>query len=170
MIIWKEIYLYPMYIISSNGEIKNIKTKRSLSICDDSKWYKLVTLYNKLWRKTHYIHRLLWQSFIPNPDNKTQINHLNGIKSDNRLENLERCTASENQIHSIHSLGTVPWNTWNIWKGGRWVIQYDMWWNIIKEWGCISDIQRELWIYQSNITRCCQWYLKTYKWFIFKYK
>jgi len=86
-------------IIRSNGRkqtFKGIKLSPSMSKIG----YYVIALQKKGYIKRHYIHRLLAQTFIQNIDNKPYINHINGIKSDNRLENLEWCTHFENMLHS----------------------------------------------------------------------
>lgn len=61
-----------------------------------------LTGYNKV-RKFKYVHRLVAEAFIPNPNNYKTVNHKNGIKTDNRVENLEWCTQKQNIIHSVNT-------------------------------------------------------------------
>lgn len=75
------------------------------------KGYHRVVLTVKGRRKQYRIHRLAAEAFIPNPENKPTVNHRNGDKIDNRVENLEWATVSENKHHSIDKLGCKPWNT-----------------------------------------------------------
>jgi len=105
MEIWKEIKGYEgLYEISSIGRVKSIKSKCFLKFRDNGKGYNAAALYNKGIRKDVKVHRLVAIHFIDNKLNKPQVNHINGVKSDNRVDNLEWCSNRENIIHS-YSLG-----------------------------------------------------------------
>lgn len=102
--IWKIIDGYNnAYQISNLGNVRSIhKSKKILKTDkDDPDRYVSVTLYLSVGkRKKEKIHRLIAKAFIPNPENKSQVNHINGNKKDNSIENLEWVTPSENVIHS----------------------------------------------------------------------
>lgn len=101
--VWKDVVGYEgLYRISNKGTVcrlykngkVNFMTPRILN------GYWRVKLCNGNTQKEYFLHRLIAQAFIPNPDNKPEINHINGIKTDNRIENLEWVTRSENAIHA----------------------------------------------------------------------
>lgn len=99
MEIWKTIKDYPNYEVSNLGNFK--KGTKKINGCKDKNGYLISTFRNNGIIKTVKLHRLVLLTFIPNPLNKPQVNHINGIKDDNRVDNLEWCTASENQNHAI---------------------------------------------------------------------
>jgi len=99
---WKSIIDFPNYEVNILGEVRNVIAGRILKGLIDSHGYLYVVLCNGK-QKKHYVHRLLGLYFIPNPDNKPCIDHINRIRSDNRIENLRWATRAENsQNVSLH--------------------------------------------------------------------
>lgn len=92
-----EIEGYPNYLIYRDGKVQNKKTKRYLKHTDDGKGYLQVDLCKDGIPKKHTIHRLVGLHYIPNPDNKRCLDHINRDTKDNRVENLRWATDSENQ-------------------------------------------------------------------------
>lgn len=88
--------------IRCNGRRDNRKGKK-LKYAVDKDGYLRITLSNNGKRKSYYVHRLVARTFLDNYSDELQINHKNGIKNDNRIENLEMATLQQNIKHSIET-------------------------------------------------------------------
>ncbi len=172
--IWKDIEWYEWkYQVSNNGQIKSLLDNywrpRELILKQgkDKDGYKKIALCLKWKIKYIKIHRLVWIAFIDNPDNKQHINHKNGIKNDNRVENIEWNTPSENHLHKYHTLW-YKISDFNRYRNAIMIGQYTFDNVLIKEWKSIMDASKWLNISYSNISRCARWHWKTAWWFIWK--
>lgn len=106
--IWRPIKGYDdLYEISNFGRVKSLPKIRGRGVSQERilkphivNGYVMVTLCKNNKTFNASVHRLIAEAFIPNPDNKPQINHIDGNKSNNNIDNLEWCTPSENMIHA----------------------------------------------------------------------
>lgn len=152
--------------VSDTGEVKRIarykKGKGGSTICMPAKILKqTVSTYGyyrcciSVDRKKYdlLVHRLVAEAFIPNPKNKPEVNHINGIKTDNRPENLEWVTAGENIRHAqANGLSAVqPKGDAN--KLANKLYQYDLSGKLVKIWTGIREVCRILKIDRSNMNR-----------------
>lgn len=188
--IWKDIKNFEnQYQVSNFGRVKSLE--RVIKIKDKRKgeYYKkiiccilipsvrkdgyvFVDLHKNNKKKAFKIHRIVAEAFIQNPYNKPQVNHKNGIKSDNRVENLEWVTPHENMLHSYRVLhckrseGVRGKDT----KKSKIVLQIKDGKIIRKFYGC-PEASRITGIDRSQIQRCCgnKKYAKTAGGFQWKY-
>ena len=104
-----EIVGFENYLIYPDGKVQNKKTKRYLKPQINSEGYYHIQLRKDKKPHSFMIHRLVGLHYIPNPDNKRCLDHINRIKTDNRVENLRWATDSENQqnrgVQSNNKLG-----------------------------------------------------------------
>ncbi|KDE37385.1 hypothetical protein AW40_06920 [Kosakonia radicincitans UMEnt01/12] len=105
--VWSDIDGYSgAYQISNRGRARSIKGDGTFKVLKPNllrRGYFSFRLYRDKKQKAFTVHRLVALHFIPNPEGKEQVNHINGIKADNRAENLEWVTKSENQKHAFRN-------------------------------------------------------------------
>ena len=172
--IWKDIKGYEgLYQINQFGIVKRLSHKRIdrnqilkervvKTIYPKNGNYPYLSLCKNGVYKHHCIHRLVAIAFIPNPNNYPMINHIDGNKQNNSLNNLEWCTYSHNNSEAYRlglNLGT-----------SKKVLQFDKNGNFIKEWNSTRQAEKGLNICNGKISDICLGKRKSAKGFVFKYK
>lgn len=155
---WKVIKNYPNYEVSIFGDVRNIKTGRILKLQNHNVGYKSVMLGAK---NSKTVHRLVAETFIPNPENLPTVNHINGDKTDNRVENLEWCTHKNNSLHAVRN---------DLVSCNKEVIQFTLDGEFVAEYKSTGEAARLGGFTQSSVAECCRGILKQHKGFVWKYK
>lgn len=138
--IWKDTTCDNKYMISNKGNVFSKKNNIIMKQNTLKKGYKRVQLSNG---KRYLVHRLVAEAFIPNPYNFPQVNHIDGNKQNNCVDNLEWCTQSYNMRHALNNGLKVAPKGKDVYNA-RAVIQLDKNNNFIKEWETISEVKKEL--------------------------
>ena len=166
MEIWHDIEGYEgLYQISNKGRVKSLKCgkERTLRPGIKSSGYLKVVLCKNGMVKQFQLHRLVANAFIPNLDNKPQVNHLDENKLNNCVDNLQWATAKENINHGTR-------NERAGYSRSKPILQYSKSGYFIREWKGASEVERVLGIANSHIIACCKGNRKSAGGFVWKYK
>lgn len=161
---------FEFILINRDSVITNTVTGNILKPYVNKYGYNCITIRKPGIIKTYglRIARVKAGLFIPNPDNKTQVNHINGIRTDDRIENLEWVTPSENIQHAFDKLGRGVWNTG---KGNeklhKPVLCFSIEGTFIKRYESVKSAALEMSVSSTLISAVCRNESKTscgYKW------
>ena len=171
MEIWKDIIGYEsFYQVSNLGRVKSLNYNHTgkEEILKEG-WvhyknggYRSVNLCKNGKRKTHLVHRLVAEAFIPNPDNLPCINHKDENPSNNCVNNLEWCTQEYNINYGSRNKKVSK-------KLSKPLLQLTKDLQLIKLWESASEVEKNTGFLNQNITACCKGRIKTAYGYVWKY-
>lgn len=174
--IWKDIEGFEGYYQVSNlGRVKSLdrwvrnseKSKRFvpsqiMADVSDKDGYRELILHKNGKKKTYKVHRIVAQTFIPNPDNLPEVNHRDDNKSNNEVDNLEWCDRTYNNTYNGKAKRT------GLTQGKR-INQYTLDGEFIRTWNTIHEPEHEIGFSSANISSACRGKAKTAYGYIWKY-
>lgn len=175
--VWKPIKNFEEYEVSNYGKIRRIKYENRgnkaqyklpnyIKFREDKDGYLRCDLSKKGKIKRFMVHRLVAQNFLNNDNNLPCVNHIDGNKQNNNVNNLEWCTVRYNNLHSLKlGLRDMKNN-----KLSKQVEQYDLEGNLINTFKSSNDAKRITGFSQGHISECCRGEIKQYNGYVWKYK
>ena len=176
--IWKDVVGFEnLYQVSNLGNIKALPKhgRKSVNMKHCIKHGYCTVSFSKNGKSTTlYVHRVVAQAFLQNAEGKPEVNHIDGNKLNNAIDNLEWVTISQNQKHAI-KLGLrkpspMTGRTGKLFPTARPILQFNKNGSLIREWDCISDAARFLGCNPSCICECLNGKNRTSYGYIWKYK
>lgn len=164
--------IYDNYQVSNFGQILSLNYERTrkpklLKTSKDKNGYLRVSLYKNGKQNYFQIHRLVAETFLPNPNNLPQVNHIDENKENNRVDNLEWCTHEYNINYGTHNERISKAMTNG--KLSKPVLQFSKSGEFIREWPSTRECGRNG-FNQGEVSKCCNGKRKTAYGFIWKYK
>lgn len=161
---WKTIEDYPNYMVSDMGRVKSLNYHRTgkekfLKDSKDKDGYLYVNLSKEGKVKKFKVHRLVASAFLDNPNNLPEVNHINEDKTDNRFENIEYCDRFYNMNYGTRTERTQ-----------KPILQFTKEGEFVKKWVSATQVQKELGINQSHISKCCKGKKKSIGGYIWGYE
>lgn len=174
--IWKPIEGYEgLYEVSNKGRVKSVRRaitrtdgikitvrERILKLCATKDGYLYVNLKLLGKQKSQLVHRLVAEAFIPNLENKPQVNHIDENKMNNVVKNLEWCTAKENSNYGTRTERMAK-------TQGKTIVQYTQDGKLIKIWPSAHEVERQLKFDDGFVGAAARGKHKTAYGFIWKY-
>lgn len=160
---WKNVKDYEnKYQVSSSGKVRNKITNKILKHGLNKQGYHRVNLYNESGMKSKFVHRLVAQAFIPNPENKSEVNHIDEDKTNNNVNNLEWSTRQDNINHGTRNKRSsikqsIPIIATNLKTGES------------REFYGTNECARQLSLDSGNICKVLKGRLTQFKGYVFKY-
>ena len=171
--IWKDIPNYEgIYQASNMGRVKSLKRpyglkEKFLKPKLTRNGYYLIKLYKNSKARFYYVHRLVWEAFNGQIPEGLQVNHINEIKSDNRLSNLNLMTSKENCNWGSRNERRAKKQING--KKSKPVLQFTLEDVFVKEYPSLKQVKRETGFNQGNIVNCCKGKYKQMYGYIWKY-
>ncbi len=186
--IWKDIEGYEgLYQVSNLGRLRGLDrldsrghkvTGTILKLHYNKDGYYIITLGKDTIQKAYQVHRIVAKTFIPNPDNLHTVDHINGVRDDNRIENLRWCTIQQNNsfLQARTNVSNAqkrrfmdPVARQKVGNRTKAIDQISENGTILKHYNSIKEAVQELHITSSNISACCKGRYKQIRGYRFKY-
>ena len=172
---WYPLAVNPNYEITKTGIVRNKTTKHILAT-HPVNGYLRIELHENGNRHNYADHRLVAMQFIPNPENKAEVNHKDFNRSNNNVENLEWVTRQENVDHKIKGRGNTLYQTMvknalnAVESNKKPVLQYDLQNNFLAEHCSMSEAERKTGVNRKSIRFCVRGERKSAGGFLWKLK